>query len=319
MKALFYQLKTEVEKYDLKENSIETLFIGGGTPSTVSADLYKEIFDFLHFYLEDGAEITSEVNPNSASLEWLEGMKKLGVNRLSFGVQSFNDKKLKFLNRAHTSKIAIDAINNASSIEFKNISLDIIYNVEGDTLELIKNDLEIAFTLPINHISAYSLTIEEDTKFFNTPKVSVENEEITNFLFSSIIKNGFDQYEISNFGSYNSKHNMGYWRYKNYLGIGAGAVGFFENKRFYTQKGIEEYIENPNILEIEYLNSDEIKSEKVLLGLRSKIGFDINILNVNELKNVNILVEEQKLSKNGDRVYNTEYLLSDELSLFILD
>lgn len=165
MQALCRQLTFELKRFSVAPKAIESLFIGGGTPSTVAPKLYEKLFEVLTPYLDENIEITSEANPNSATYEWLLSMRKLGVNRISFGVQSFDDAKLKLLNRAHTSTQAKDALLNAKKAGFENISLDLIYATLGDTKELLENDLEIAFLLPINHLSAYALTIEEGTPF----------------------------------------------------------------------------------------------------------------------------------------------------------
>jgi len=319
MKALLEQLTFELKRFDAKEKSIETFFIGGGTPSTVSPELYKPIFDLLKPYFMDDIEITTEANPNSATLSWIEGMKNLGVNRISFGVQSFDDKKLKFLNRAHNSEDAIRAVNDAYHVGIKNISLDLIYATVLDTKELLEADLKQAFSLPINHLSAYALTIEEGTPFEKTPQVAREKLSLTNFVFEKIKKQGFTQYEISNFGTYQSRHNLGYWQYKNYIGVGSGAVGAKDGVRYYPSTDIDFYIQNPLHVREEILNEEEQKSEKLFLGLRSVIGVNETILNTDELKRANILLDEEKLTKVGNRFYNKEYLLSDEIALFILN
>ena len=173
MKALEEQMKHDIDLY-LKntDKKIETVFIGGGTPSCVEASLYENIFKIIKPYLKDNIEITTEANPNSATKEWQEQMFEHGVNRISFGVQSFNDKKLKSLGRAHKAKSAILAIQNASCIGFKGINCDLIYGVKGDTFESIKEDLEIIRDLPITHLSAYSLIIEEGTKFYKKSLLS---------------------------------------------------------------------------------------------------------------------------------------------------
>lgn len=317
MQALKTQIKAELEKFNAQEKSIETLFIGGGTPSTVSPKLYKPIFKLLQPYFKEDIEITSEANPNSATREWLEGMHKLGVNRLSFGVQSFNDAKLKLLHRAHNSMQAKEAIVNAKEVGFENISLDIIYATLGDTKELLQNDLEEAFKLPINHLSAYALTIEENTLFEKKPHMSKEKLELTNWLFEAIQKHNFTQYEISNFGTYHSQHNIGYWKYKDYIGAGSGAVGKLDNKRFYTNSNIEEYIQNPNLIETEILSEDDIRIEKIFLGLRSFVGVNQEILTDTELQKAKLLVQEEKLSFSKNIFYNNELLLADEIALFL--
>jgi len=244
MLALHKQLSFELQRFDVKKAHIETLFIGGGTPSTVAPELYAPLFALLTPYMQHDAEITTEANPNSATKEWLEGMKNLGVNRVSFGVQSFDAKKLKSLNRAHNPQQAKDAILYAHDLGIKHLSLDLIYNYQGDTKELLLHDIEQAFSLPIDHISAYELTIENGTKFSATPEVRQEDENLAFYVTEQIEKRGFKSYEISNFGTYQSKHNKGYWKLKNYIGVGAGAVGFLEKKRFYPTTEIEAYIHN---------------------------------------------------------------------------
>ena len=319
MDALLEQLRFELKRFDAKEKSIETLFIGGGTPSTVSPELYRPLFELLTPYFMDDAEITTEANPNSATYSWIQGMKDLGVNRISFGVQSFDNKKLKFLNRAHNSEDAVRAVNDAHHAGIQNISIDLIYATAMDTKELLQKDLQQAFTLPINHISAYALTIEEGTVFEKTPEVAKENLSLTNFVFDTIKKHGFTQYEISNFGTYQSRHNLGYWQYKNYIGVGSGAVGCKDGVRYYPSTDIDFYMRNPLHVRQEILSQEEQKAEKLFLGLRSVVGIDENILNIDESKRANILLEENKLTKNGNKFYNKEYLLSDEISLFILN
>ncbi len=319
MKALHRQLSFELERFKAKEKSIKTLFIGGGTPSTVAPELYAPIFELLKPYLQENAEITTEANPNSASRTWLSGMKDLGVNRVSFGVQSFNEKKLKELNRAHTPKQAKESIFTAKDIGFEHLSLDLIYNYKDDTKELLLSDIEQAFELPIDHISAYELTIEDGTKFSSTPEVRQEDENLAFFVAEEITKRGFTHYEISNFGTYQSRHNKGYWELENYIGAGAGAVGFLKDTRYYPQTDIERYIHDPFNITEEHLTADELLTEKIFLGLRSCIGIEKSILSEVMVKKAQILCEENKLISDESHYYNSNFFLSDELALYILD
>ena len=317
MESLCTQFEYELKRFSVELESIETIFIGGGTPSTVSPELYKPFFKLIRPYLKKDIEITTEANPNSATKEWLLGMKNLGVNRVSFGVQSFDNKKLKLLNRAHNSTQAIEAINNAHKVGFKNISLDIIYATLGDTKELLSKDIDIAFSLPINHISAYALVIEEGTAFESKPQMSSEELELTNWLFKRIESNNFKQYEISNFGSYKSTHNLGYWNYKDYIGLGSGAVGKLDLKRFYPDTNIENYIKNSLNIRVEDLDEEDKKIERIFLGFRSCVGVDEEIFTDSELKRLKILVDENKLYFKNGLFYNYDYLLADEIALFI--
>ena len=318
MEALQQQLAFELIRFDVREGAIETLFIGGGTPSTVAPELYAPLFETLRPYLAQGAEITSEANPNSATASWLGGMRALGVNRISFGVQSFNDRKLKLLARAHNTDDALQAVRTAKEVGFEHLSLDLIYAVAGDTKELLQHDLETAFSLPIDHLSAYALTIEEGTPFSSAPEMASEQLELTQWLFETIEAHGFEQYEISNFGIYRSRHNLGYWQYKDYIGLGSGAVGFLKDTRYYPTPSVEGYIADPLDIREERLDAEAIKTEKLFLGLRSIVGVDVAILEPEEKRRADLLVAEGKLTRESDRYRNPDYLLSDELALFIL-
>jgi oxygen-independent coproporphyrinogen-3 oxidase len=319
MQALEDQLRFELKRFKAQPKSIETLFIGGGTPSTIAPELYHSIFKLLTPYLAEDAELTSEANPNSASREWLQGMYDLGLNRISFGVQSFNEKKLKLLNRAHTPKMAIEAILHADNVGFKNISLDLIYATLGDTKALLEYDLKTAFSLPINHLSAYALTIEEGTLFEKKPQMAKEQLVLTEWIFQTIQAHGFQQYEISNFGNYRSKHNLGYWQYKDYIGGGAGAVGKYQNQRFYPNPDIEAYIADPLKIRIEHLEKKDQEFEKLFLGFRSCIGVEKELLNDAQKIKASVLEEEQKLEFKNGLFYNTDYLLADEIALYLTE
>ena len=317
MKALEVQLAHELKRFEVADKCIESIFIGGGTPSTVEPKLYKNIFKTITPHLQDDIEITSEANPNSATRTWLQGMKELGVNRISFGVQSFNNEKLKVLNRAHSAKDALKALHTAKDLGYENLSLDLIYATLGDSKALLEHDIQTAMSLPINHISAYALTIEEGTPFEKKPHMAKETLELTSWIFKEIQKKGFEQYEISNFGTYQSAHNLGYWQYKDYIGLGSGAVGSFKHIRYYPTPDIEKYIQNPLNINKEELSDEDIKIEKLFLGFRSIVGVKEKTFNPQELQRAKILVEEKKLLLKNETFYNPDYLLADEITLFI--
>jgi len=318
IKSLLIQLQYELEK---QNKQIDTIFIGGGTPSCIDASEYKKILSLVKPYIKNNIEITIEANPNSATLKWQQEIYSIGINRISFGVQSFNDEKLKFLGRNHNHTQAIEAVQNAKIVGFEHINLDIIYDTSLDTKKLLDDDLEIIKSLPIDHISAYSLTLEEGTKFFNKSSVRVEDEDLANYFFKELNQLGFSQYEISNFAKNSdarSKHNLGYWQYKEYLGIGCGAVGCVESKRYYGIKDIQNYIDTPlEYEEIENLSQDDILLEKVLLGFRSIVGVDYNLFNNDQKNKIEQLVSENKLILNDNTLYNPDYMLADELALYL--
>ena len=316
MHALARQLDYELTRFGVSDtNRIESVFIGGGTPSTVAPHLYREIFETIRPFLATDAEITSEANPNSATRGWLEGMKGLGVNRISFGIQSFNDDKLHLLGRAHNTAHAMSAIENAYELGFERLSIDLIYGVKGDTKELLRNDLARAFALPIDHISLYALTIEEETAFEKTPEIALEELELTQWLFDQISAHGFEQYEISNFGLTRSRHNLGYWKHKNYIGLGSGAVGFLNDTRFYPSSDVEHYISHPLEIHEEALDESALHSEKLFLGFRSCVGVDESLLNPKEKLQADLLSAEGILEHRNGRYFNHDFLLADEIAL----
>ncbi len=318
MQALRRQLVHDLEHLVPEGTCIDTLFIGGGTPSTVPPAYYAPIFEALANRLAPDAEITSEANPNSATQEWLEGMRRLGVNRISFGVQSFFDDKLKFLGRAHKASEAIAAVERARKVGFDRLSLDVIYATALDTNERIEEEVCTALSLPIEHLSAYELTIEENTPFAERPEVWRESIDQARTIATLCENAGLDRYEVSNFGR-PCRHNLGYWRYEPYLGIGAGAVGRVGTRRLYPHRPLERYIESPLHKEVEGLDTRSMVEERIFLGLRSVVGIDPSILDEEMKKRADLLVTEKKLLRKGGRYHNLDYLIADEIALFILD
>jgi oxygen-independent coproporphyrinogen-3 oxidase len=315
--ALIEQFEYEKKRFNIQKKSIETLYIGGGTPSCVDVKEYQKLLHVIAPYLKDNIQKSIEANPNSATKQWLLGIKELGFNRISFGVQSFDDSKLKLLGRSHKSKDAINAIKDANDIGFEHISLDLIYSTSMDSKELLLHDLDIAFSLPIDHISTYSLTLEEGTLFENNESVKNDNLSLNLFLYDEIKKRGFEHYEISNFGNRPSKHNLGYWEYKDYIGLGSGAVGFLKDRRFYPHKDIQSYIDNSIYCDEEILSNEDIYLEKIFLGLRCMVGVDRDLLHVEHQKRADTLVDEGKLTCKDSVYFNSDFLLADEIALFI--
>lgn len=319
MDAVLTQLEHDLRFYGVKPGGIETFFIGGGTPSTIPAPLYAPLFSLLERYLQKGAEITFEANPNSATREWLEGIKALGATRVSFGVQSFDDAKLKLLGRAHSAKEALRAVKEAAEVGFEHISIDLIYSTPFDDIPFLEKEFAVIKTLPVDHISLYSLTIEAETKFSATPEVSRERDEVYTWLVNACEAIGLSQYEVANFGRYRSRHNMGYWEYHPYLGIGAGAVGRMGKERTYPHRDIDAYIRDPLFKEKESLSPEDIKTEKILLGLRYAGGFELSLLSATEQKRVKELEAEGKVRIEKGRVLNSNLFLADGIALYISD
>ena len=313
-KALCLDLNFQLKSQNVKE--ISTIFFGGGTPSAVNAKFYDEIFSILAPLCTTKTEITFEANPNSANLAWLKHVKNLGANRISFGAQSFFEDKLKFLGRIHSKEQIFKAVENAHAAGFKNINLDLIYDTKFDTKKRLLTEVESLKSLTITHLSAYSLTLEENTPFAGKKSYKKDSDTLAKFMIEQIQRTGFRQYEISNFGQI-CKHNLGYWQGKNYLGVGAFSVGFVNGTRYYAKSSIDAYIAQPTHREKEILSQSELAREHIFLGLRSIIGVEAGRLNEAQKKRANLLVENEKLLFKNGKFYNPNFLLSDEIALFI--
>lgn len=279
-----------------RPTTFETLYIGGGTPSTLPVPFFERFFEEVGPFLKPGGERTIEANP-TAPVEWLEGVAPY-FTRISIGIQSFNREKLQFLGRHQTPEEGVKFVEGAKRAGFQEISIDFIYRTAVDTRQLLEGDLEIAFSLPITHLSCYSLTLEEGTRFAGRRELLSSDEELE-FWFIERVRERFPQYEVSNFGT-PSLHNLGYWELKEYRGLGAGGVGFERRGgrfyRYYHNLKVEEYLSNPLPGEWEEIGPRELRVEKLFLGLRSVVGVDPALLTPPQLERALQLVEEGFLS-----------------------
>lgn len=295
---------------------IETVYIGGGTPNTLETDDFIEIFRILGSHITSDTEITIELNPNNKDATSLALFKNLGINRFSIGVQSFRDDKLRLLERNHNPKIATRFIENAIKCDIS-VSIDMIYDTRLDTVKSIKNELQIANNLGIGHISCYALSIDNNSRFYTKNKNPILKNTLCYEIKEILESYNFSQYEVSNYAkTHKSKHNLGYWQYKEYLGIGLGAVSRIEDKRIYRQNNLQSYIENPTQTTNEILSKEDKRLERIFLGLRSEVGVDVDdIYNKDKLR---ILLDSGKCKKIDSRIYATNYFLADELALWLV-
>lgn len=293
---LLRAIKREIElrKSFFQNEIINTVYFGGGTPSMLTAD---EILDLwksmdLHFNLSGVEEVTLEANPEDLTNEYLFSLKSTPVNRLSIGVQSFDDDDLKMMNRVHHSSTAIQSILYASKTGFENITIDLIYGIPGMTSERWKANLDMAFSLPVNHLSCYSLTVEEKTalaamiKNQKAPPVDDQlSAEHFELLMVKLDKKGWDHYEISNMAvseKFRSQHNSSYWSGEPYLGLGPSAHSFKSGIRSWNVSNNAIYIRS---LQNEKLPSDSEEltetmkfNEYVMTALRTKEGISKNYI-----------------------------------------
>ena len=274
----------------LQNRQIHSIFIGGGTPSLMSVDNARELFKGLRERLSipKNIEITLEANPGTFDANKFAQFRELGVNRLSIGVQSFNNKNLEFLGRIHNSEEAIQAIGEAQKVGFENINIDLMYGLKDQTTELCIKDLSCAIELQPNHISFYQLTLEANTLFAKYPPKLPTEDDIWEMgeKGASILENGgFEQYEISAYGKTHSHHNINYWEFGDYIGIGAGAHGKITDikakKVFRTLKSksprdyLNQFQRNGSGPSIKIV--DNITFEFMLNSLRLKDGFNVEL------------------------------------------
>jgi len=283
IKILNQEIRLASSNY--KDLEFDTIFFGGGTPSILSLKQVESILNtfFKEYKIDSSNEISIECNPEDLGNYNLKELRQVGVNRLSFGVQSFIDSELKFLTRKHSSKQAEDVIKKAKD-HFENISLDLIYSLPEQTKDEVEYSLDKLIELNIPHVSAYTLIFEEKTILNNQLMKEVVSQnsdaleaELYEFVSDKLTTEGFVHYEISNFAKegFESKHNLKYWEYDNYLGFGPSSHSFFNKKRWENFRSIKKYKESLSNgrlpIEKEYtLNKNEMRTEFVMLALRSK-------------------------------------------------
>lgn len=279
-KSLFFELET------LKDNKYKSIYIGGGTPSCIDEENLKTLLFKLSNLLDKNyIEFAIESNVEDLNDKFLSIIKENKINRLSIGVQTFNYKYIKYCNRRHNKELAIENINRASRY-IKNISIDMIFAYQNQTLKELKQDIEIATSLPIKHLSYYSLLIEPNTVLYakNVSNVSDEIQaKMYRCIVSSLKKKGFDRYEISNFAKnkkYQSYHNLTYWRNMHYDAIGLASSGYVNNLRYTNNDNIVKYI-NKDYTRIDetILSKEDIMFDQIMLNLRLDEGLSIDKFN----------------------------------------
>lgn len=323
------ELEKEI-KNNYKNELVKTIYIGGGTPSCLNILQIKKLMNITKlFKQEKEIEFTFEVNPQNVNEEKLLLIKENGVNRLSIGIQSFNKKILDLLERKHTKKEAITAVNLAKKIGF-DISIDLIYGLNEETKSILKKDLNNLIKLDIDHVATYSLIIEEHTKLFinNYQCNDDKDSSFYKYIRDTLEVNGFQQYETSNFAKNNKKsiHNLNYWNNGNYYGFGLGAHGFINNVRYENTKSLKAYLKGQYLKEEQLLTIKEDMDNEIMLGLRKIEGIDeIKFKNkfhksLNNEYPIDQLIKENLLIRKNNFIFiPKEYTyLANEILLKIL-
>lgn len=278
-------------KRELPSSLLSSVYFGGGTPSQLTVAEVARIFDAIHasFDLAPDAELTFEANPDDITPAYVKALRELGINRMSLGVQSFNDSQLRMLRRRHDARQALEAVSVIREAGIDNISIDLIYGLPKQSLDDFNADLRQALQLPIRHLSAYSLTYEEGTALYRLReqgKVREAKEGLSAAMYEALLdataSAGMEHYEISNFAfpGYAARHNSGYWQQRPYLGCGPGAHSFDGNRRRFNRSSLNDYLAAPGCPphEREELSPEEQFNEMIFTSLRTSKGLDLEAL-----------------------------------------
>lgn len=311
----------EIRK-DYIPKDISTLYFGGGTPSTFSAKELQLLIEKAKslFTFNKDIEITLEANPDDLSLEYLQSLRKIGINRLSIGIQSFDNAELKKINRRHTGEVAIEAVKNAQNVGFDNISIDLIFGLPEQSIESWIIQLETGCRLDVQHISSYGLTYEKNTALwtqYEKGKVFPTDDDTMNKMYEILCNTckeyGFEQYEISNFAKkrYYSKHNSSYWEQIPYLGIGPSAHSYNGNSRQWNVSSISEYYTNifkgAPFSEMEILSNQDKYNDYIMVRLRTIKGIDLEYF-----RNIFGEKSEEGLLKNAEKFIKKKLMQKKE-------
>ena len=277
----------EIEKRRKEAGAIRTIYIGGGTPSTLEASHIRRMIEAIG--APDATEVTMELNPGDASAEYLKAIREAGVNRLSIGIQSFQDELLQLIERRHNAAQAIEAVRMAQEAGFENLSIDLMYALPCETMAQWEEDIETALGLKVQHISSYGLMYEDGTtmtKRLEKGEIEAVDEETENAMYDTLCRRlkeaGFVHYEVSNFAlpGFEAQHNSSYWDGTPYVGIGAGAHSYLPPVRSWNPSDLNAYIKGIEegflVRESETLSETDIYNERIMLGLRTSKGIRLD-------------------------------------------
>lgn len=326
-------LQKEIMNYYQKD-IIKTIYIGGGTPSCLPLKYLVELFDIVKvFKVNDNIEFTFECNVNDINEDLLELLRINGVNRLSIGVESFNSNNLNLLNRSHTYDEVKKKIQLAKSMGFNNINVDLMYAIPNENIGILKEDISKILDLDVEHISTYSLIIEDNTVLgINNTKYIDEDidYEMYKLINEELESNGYKHYEVSNYSKegHESKHNLTYWNNDEYYGFGLGASGYINNIRYDNTRSLNNYCDGKYHINEEIMTKEKNMENEMILGLRKTNGISCEYffnkygVKVEDVFEINKLLKEGKLIKKGDNIFISDeyiYLSNDILINFIGD
>ena len=324
IKPYISKLAEEIDNGYLGE-VIGTLYVGGGTPSCLNVEDLEQLFNVLNkFKLSDSVEFTFECNLNDLTEDKLKVLYKNGVNRLSVGIESFDEDKLKFMNRESNFKDAKKKIELARSIGFNNINLDLMYAIPNETIKVLKKDIKKIVKLKPEHISTYSLIIENNTLVGLNKVKPIEEErdsKMYDLICKKLKKSGYLHYEISNFSKkgFQSKHNLTYWNNLEYYGFGCGASGFVEAIRYENTRSLTDYLKGNFVSTRSLMNKVDNMENELILGFRKLEGINLEQFFNKYEENLQNIFPIKPLIKSGDLIYKDGYVFINPKKLYVMN
>ena len=322
----------ELRKDYLAGAPVKTFYFGGGTPSRLAPEQIGQILSAIDsaLGLSNLEELTVECNPDDITHQYVAALRALGVNRISMGVQTFNPELLSFLHRRHTATQALEAVRICRESGITNNSIDLMYGLPGQTLDMFRDDLQIALSTGVQHISSYCLSYEENTPLQvlrDQGRLTLADDDLCSRMFTlmcdTLREGGFEHYEISNFcrSGFQSRHNSSYWDGTPYLGLGAGAHSYNGNSRQWNPSDLDAYMQgieqNSPQFEVDHLYATDLYNEKLMLSLRTTKGLDLSELSTPD--RLSVLKSAEALLSNGSLQLDNNHLRIPESRMFISD
>lgn len=316
------ELEKEINE-NYKGEKLDTIYIGGGTPSVLDKNELEYLFRILKKLNRNKTyEYTIECNIENITEEKIKIFSKYGINRVSLGVQTFNPKFLKYLNRHHTKEDVKKTIETLKKYKIENINVDLIYALPNQTIEDLEKDINEFLLLDIPHISTYSLIIEPNTILYNKKEKNI-NEELDYEMYNLILKklSSYEHYEVSNFAKkgYESKHNLTYWNNNHYYGFGVGASGYKDNIRYDNTRSINHYLKGTRMINKDIIDFNTKLENEFILGLRKINGINKSEFqnkyhfNIKDIKIINTLIKKGKLTETEEYIYITNIYTSNDV------
>lgn len=304
---------------------ISTLYIGGGTPSALSIKDLRYLFEILsRFNMEKLEEFTFECNLNDINEELLQILKENGVNRLSIGIESFNEDKLKFMERSHTFTDAMEKMKLIRKMGFNNVNVDLIYGIPNETLKDLKKDLDLILKLEPDHISTYSLIVEDNTKVGISGVLPIPEEldaSMYEYICDKLEAKKYNHYEVSNFAlkGKESRHNLQYWNNNEYYGFGLGAHGYIHGVRYENTRSLTKYVKGEFLKSEEILSKEDKMYNELMLGFRKMEGINLKEFFMKYEINMQEAFDLHDVLRNEELIVDGEYIYVNPVYIYVMN